>query len=154
MRWYDKHWMTWTRIYGIFRDLKTRCNNKKCKDYHIYWGRWIINEWGSFNEFYKDMKEWYEEHLTIDRINNDWNYYKSNCKWSTRKEQQMNKKNNLLYKWIHIKEYCKKNWVNYYTIISRIYYKSYTIEQAIETPIRKYKKQTLLQRILKWIKSL
>lgn len=84
------HWMTRTRIYKIRENIKTRCNNPNIEFYKNYWGRWIKCEWKSFEEFYNDMKEWYEEHLTIERDNVNWNYCKSNCCWATRAEQQQN----------------------------------------------------------------
>lgn len=91
------HWMTWTRIYRIWRNILTRCNNKNIVQYKDYWWRWIKCEWKTFQEFYDDMKEWYSDDLSIDRIDNDWNYCKENCKWSTRSEQNNNtRKNNFI----------------------------------------------------------
>lgn len=84
------HWMTKTRIYRIWRNIQTRCYNTNIKQYKDYWWRGIKCEWGNFVEFYRDMKEWYEDHLTIDRKENNWNYCKSNCRWATYKEQQKN----------------------------------------------------------------
>lgn len=90
------HWMKWTRIYKCFMWIKDRLNTKS-KDYNDYWWRWIKCEWKNFKEFYKDMKEWYSDNLTIDRIDNDWNYCKENCRWITMKKQSRNKRNNIVY---------------------------------------------------------
>lgn len=35
-----------------------------------------------------------ENRIDIDRINNEGNYTPNNCKWSTRSEQQRNKRRN------------------------------------------------------------
>lgn len=40
------------------------------------------------------MDNGYDENLTIDRINVNGNYEPSNCKWSTKLEQENNKRNN------------------------------------------------------------
>lgn len=96
-----KHWFaSWkclTRIYRIHTCMKSRCNNPNRKDYKYYWWRWITYDpkWETFEGFYEDMKEWYQEHLTIDRRENDWNYCKLNCRWVTMLEQSKNKRNTL-----------------------------------------------------------
>lgn len=85
------------RLYQIWVDMRSRCNNSKLKCYHNYGGRGIkvCNEWNNYKNFYEwSMDNGYDENLTIDRINVDGNYEPSNCKWSTKLEQENNKRNN------------------------------------------------------------
>ena len=107
------HWMWWLNwIYNIFRQMNSRCKNSNNKDYWRYWWRWIKVERNSFEEFYEDMWKSYNEHVekfwkkntTIDRIDNDWNYCKENCRRATLQQQWNNRRNNskVVYWW---KEY-------------------------------------------------
>ena len=97
---HTKHGMNNTKFYYIFGKIKQRCFYKNCKDYKYYGGRGIKCEWKSFIEFRDDMYKSYLEHkknndyTSIDRMNNDKNYNKKNCRWATRKEQMNNRKNN------------------------------------------------------------
>lgn len=99
-----KHGMKGTRIYNIWKGIKVRCYNKNRIYYKNYGGRGIIvcDRWlNSFENFYEDMSLSYISHCkkhgevdtTIDRINNDGNYEKDNCKWSTKLEQSINSRN-------------------------------------------------------------
>ena len=66
-----------------------RCNNPKRKDFKHYGGRGIkvCDEWKSFNKFIEDMYPTFQEGLTLDRIDNDGNYEKSNCQWANQSLQ-------------------------------------------------------------------
>lgn len=86
------HGMWNTKIYKVWADMKTRCNNPRNKFYHRYGGRGIsyCTEWENFNNFLADMGDTYEEGLSLDRINNDGWYCKENCRWATQKQQALN----------------------------------------------------------------
>ena len=125
-----KHWMSYTRIYSIWTNMKARCNNPNRNNYIRYWARWIKCEWNSFEEFYTDMWPTYQEWLTLDRRKNNLNYCKSNCKWSTVSEQNRNKRTNRIYQWKCIAQWCEDLWLNYWAVRCKLY-RGQTIKQAL-----------------------
>ena len=89
-----KHGMRKTSEYQSWLSMKQRCLNKKNKDYPNYGAKGITvcQEWiDSFESFIRDMGE-KPDGYSIDRIDNTKGYYPSNCKWSSRSEQQTNKR--------------------------------------------------------------
>lgn len=99
------HGMSYTRFYGIWQAMKARCLDSKHKKYDRYGGRgisidpaWISN----FINFKNDMYSSYlekckiikEEKISINRINNNGNYEKNNCEWSSAVEQMSNTNRN------------------------------------------------------------
>lgn len=83
------------RPYTIWKGMKQRCLNPNFKQYKDYGGRGIkvCPKWSdSFLSFWNDMKSTYADTLSIDRIDNDKGYSKSNCRWSTSEEQNNNKR--------------------------------------------------------------
>ena len=104
------------QFYNTYRNMISRCNKPSNKSYADYGGRGIKCLWSSFEEFRDDMYRAYLSHVkkhwrkqtTIDRKNNDWDYCKENCKWSTRKQQNYNKRNNktAIINW---KKYCARD---------------------------------------------
>lgn len=91
-----KHGMSTTRIYNTFKHMWDRCTNVNNKHYKDYGGRGInvCDEWKSFDKFWEDMKEGYKHNLSLDRINNDGNYCKENCRWATQTQQGNNTRTN------------------------------------------------------------
>lgn len=87
------------RLYRIWCGMKQRCCNTKSTNYNNYGGRGIkvCEEWESdFGLFYNwAMQNGYNDELTIDRINVDGNYEPSNCKWVTRYQQSINRRDNI-----------------------------------------------------------
>lgn len=91
-------------LHIVYRNMKIRCRDKSHSSYKNYGGRGISVVWNSYKEFKSDMLVSYLEHLEkfgkmqtqIDRIDNDGNYCKNNCRWATRKEQAKNKRANQL----------------------------------------------------------
>ncbi len=72
-----------------------RCTDIRHISHKNYGGRGITvcQRWlDSFEDFKKDMGERPSPEHSIDRINNNGNYEPSNCKWSTMKEQNSNKR--------------------------------------------------------------
>lgn len=93
-----KHWLYYSAIHWIWNNMKYRCLNRNNKQFNNYGGRWIsvCNEWLDFENFHFDMHQTYIKGLQLDRINNNWNYCKENCRWVTAKENCNNKSNNRL----------------------------------------------------------
>ena len=83
-----------TRTYNSWVSMKDRCYYTKHKDYALYGGRGITvcPRWRrSFLNFLEDMGE-RPPNKTLDRIDNDKGYCKSNCRWSTPQVQVMNRR--------------------------------------------------------------
>ncbi len=123
MRWVNslKHWESQTKMYRIFQHMQQRCGNPNNSHYKYYWEKGIQIEWENYIDFKKDMWSTYVDWLTIDRIDNDWNYSKNNCRWATAKEQSRNRSNTIfvVFEWekIPLIDLCERLWKNYHTVL-------------------------------------
>lgn len=154
------HGMYGTRFYNIWKGIKQRCYDIGETYYLHYGGRGITTceRWKKFENFRDDMYDSYLNHIekfgekqtTIDRIDVDGNYEPENCKWSTLKEQNNNKRTNInltyngeshsLIEWSYILGICKA------TLSSRLY-RGWSTEKTLSTPLDcNYKKECRTNR--------
>lgn len=90
---FSTHNQSKTRLYGIWKKMKDRCENSTVAAFKNYGGRGIkvCEEWRRFENFYADMSADYKDSLTLERIDPNKGYEKENCKWIPAKEQARNK---------------------------------------------------------------
>lgn len=136
-----KHNKHGTSIYRAWSKIIQRCTNSNDPDYKDYGGRGInvCDKWLKFNGFFEDMGE-KPNGTSIDRINNNGNYCKENCRWINNQEQQNNKRNNInityknrtqtLAQWSLELGICRG------TLKNRIKNMGWSVEKAFTHPIR------------------
>lgn len=94
----SSHNLSRTRQWYIYSNMKSRCDKPKNEMYFRYGGRGIkyCDKWKTFIGFWDDMENGYNDSLYLDRINNDGDYCKENCRWATMEQQANNRSNNVL----------------------------------------------------------
>jgi hypothetical protein len=78
--------------YRAYHDAKQRCTNANHKRYADWGGRGIEFRFSSFEEFLESVGPRPSSNHSIDRKDNNGPYEKGNVVWSSRSEQQHNKR--------------------------------------------------------------
>jgi hypothetical protein len=136
---FTKHGYVGTPTYNTWRTMKERCTNPSNKIYSNR-GISVCDRWKKFKFFLADMGE-RPAGCQLDRIDNNGNYEPINCRWVTPKEQQRNRRNNIL--WAHNgKTQCMAQWeeetgISIKTLWDRVYKHGWTIDKALTQPIRR-----------------
>jgi len=135
-----------TKTYWVWQDMIKRCTNPNHSRYMDWGGRGITvcDEWlHSFPNFLKDMGE-APKGFQLERIDNNGDYHRENCCWTTSKEQGRNKRNNRLITY-NGKTQCLAAWteetgISWETLYARICRYGWSTEKALTTPVRKRRK--------------
>ena len=145
-----KHGESGSRLHKLWKGVRKRCYCKTCEQYKDYGARGIkmCEEWRdnflAFKEFMLSIG--YNETLptgvqTIEREDVNGDYEPSNCKLITKTEQNYNKRNNHFVTYRGetktIVEFANEYGLDADIIFNRINNYGYTIEEAIEKPVRK-----------------
>jgi hypothetical protein len=132
------------KIRNAWYHMKGRCLNQKDISYKRYGGRGIkvCERWLIFENFLKDMKPTYRVGLSLDRIDNNGNYEPSNCKWSTVKQQNRNRRDNhsIIFSGLTktVNEWAEFLGMKPSTLVMRMTHYGWSIEEALTRKVRKH----------------
>ncbi len=130
-----------SNAYRSWRAIRQRCDNPNCAEYKNYGGRGIsiCEQWNNFLYFIKDMGNPPTNKHQINRIDNNGNYCKDNCRWSTPKEQSRNTRQNQFISFNGTTK-CIMDWaislnINPKTLYTR-FHRGWSIKRALTTTIK------------------
>lgn len=134
------HGMTKSKTHRVWTGMINRCTNKRNKAYGRYGGRGIVvcDRWRrSFSDFLEDMGE-APDGMSLDRIDNNGPYCKSNCRWATRKEQANNRRSTKKFfesgAFATLSELCEKSGVKYSVAWKRLK-RGWSLGDALTIPV-------------------
>ena len=132
-----------TRLYEIWGNMLNRCSNPNNPAWKNYGGRGIqvCEEWKKYESFRDwSLSNGYSDELTIDRINNNYNYCPDNCRWTdvitqannTRRNHNVeyNGETHTISEWARIKN------IPYKTLHRRIVSLKWNISDALNTSVK------------------
>jgi hypothetical protein len=131
------HGKTSSSEYNTWMGIRGRCLNQNNDAYDDYGGRGIsvCKKWMTFEGFYEDMGDKPGPKYSIDRVDNNGNYCKENCRWATRTQQVRNRRNTRMLTvdgiTMSLPDWAEKTGVKYATIKDRLNRHGYSDRDAI-----------------------
>ncbi len=131
-----------TITYNTWANLKQRCYNQNASGFKNYGGRGIkvCDRWLDFKKFLEDMGERPSKNYSIDRIDNNGDYCKENCRWATRIQQNRNSRhcNKLSFngKTLTLSGWSEITGINLATLNYRFYIAKWSIEKTLTTKVK------------------
>ena len=129
-----------TPEYRSWACMKTRCTNKRIRDWDLYGGRGIrvCRRWlNSFENFLADVGPKPGPDFSLERLDNDKDYRPGNVVWGTKQAQSRNRRGNVIWSFRGEKR-CIAAWANKLlihenTLRSRVFQQGWTIAEALVT---------------------
>lgn len=93
------HGKSRTPLYNRWKAIQQRCKNPNDRAYSRYGGRGVTvcKEWCEYELFEKwSIENGYKPGLELDRIDNDNGYHPDNCRWTTARINNQNRRNTSL----------------------------------------------------------
>ena len=142
---FTTHGKRYSRVYRMWANMLSRCNNPETTNYEDYGGRGIrvTDRWFDFENFYADMSEPLLDQ-TLDRIDCDGDYCPDNCRWADIETQNNNKRNTH---WVEMRglKMSLTQWSRFLGLkeraVSSRVRRGWTELEALTTPVRQYKRR-------------
>lgn len=134
------HRLTGAPAYRRWQDMLTRCENTNSRSFKNYGGRGIkvCQRWRKFEHFLEDMGS-PKKGQTLERKDNEGDYSPDNCRWASRAEQAINKRNNRRFsfggKTQTLAEWARETGLHHTTILARLKL-NWPLQKALTQPTR------------------
>jgi hypothetical protein len=128
--------------YSAWCAMKKRCLNPRHRNFRDYGGRGIsvCERWLVFENFFADMGD-RPAHTSLDRIDNNAGYCPENCRWTSIKEQNNNRRSNTILRFrgkaLTISQWSRETGIKDCTISERLR-RGWTVKMTLTTAVRKY----------------
>ena len=141
---HTSHNMSNTRLYHIWENMNKRCHDKNNKECKYHGSRGIKIHFTCFEDFaHWAFISGYSDNFSIDRIDNNGNYSRDNCRWVTNYQQSRNMRSNIFITHPETGErLCAVDWSRKLggadnVVRTRIKSYGWSPQKAITTPVHK-----------------
>jgi hypothetical protein len=132
-------------LYHIYMGMYYRCYEEHDTSYESYGGRgiYICDEWRENpDKFFEwSLNNGWAPGLSIDRIDNDGCYGPDNCRWTTMKEQNKNRRNTIYVSCEGVKrplcEVTEELGLDYNVVHKRFRNLGWSLDRALTEPVKK-----------------